>query len=158
MMTKPMIRRSLFLCPFIFARWAAPLYDSGDSVFSSPEEDLTPKDQSRDYYYHGSELTGKAFHISGAREWVRRSLGRSNGWSSLAFNNQPSRNSDSGPFLEVAPLVSAPTNYRRKNISQDLARNDETFLRMSCHFHPCCRKLNSHGFGPIKKLLDFGQC
>ena len=46
----------------------APLYDSGDSVFSSPEEDLTPKDQSRDYYYDGSESTGKAFHISAARE------------------------------------------------------------------------------------------
>ena len=93
------------------------------------------------------------------RPGVRQSLGRSNGWSSLGFNNQPTLNSDSGPFLEVAPLVnSAPTNYRRKNISQDLARNDETFLRMSCHFHPCCRKLNSHGFGPIKKLLDFGQC
>ena len=92
------------------------------------------------------------------RPGVRQSLGRSNGWSSLGFNNQPTRNSDSGPFLEVAPLVSAPTNYRRKNISQDLARNDETFLRMSCHFHPCCRKPNSHGFGPIKKLLDFGQC
>ena len=67
-----------YICPMS----TAPLYDSGDSVFSSPEEDLTPKDQSRDYYHHGSELTGKAFHISGAREWVRRSLGRSNGWSS----------------------------------------------------------------------------
>ena len=40
MMTKPMIRWSLFLCPFIFAPWAAPLYDSGDSIFCSSEEDL----------------------------------------------------------------------------------------------------------------------
>ena len=41
MMTKPMIRRSLFLCPFIFAPWANPLlYDSGDSIFCSSEEDM----------------------------------------------------------------------------------------------------------------------
>ena len=53
-----------YICPMS----TAPLYDSGDSVFSSPEEDLTPKDQSRDYYYDGSESTGKAFHISAARE------------------------------------------------------------------------------------------
>ena len=133
MMTKPMIRRSLFLCPFIFARWAAPLYDSGDSVFSSPEEDLTPKDQSRDYYYHGSELTGKAFHISGAREWVRQSLGRSNGWSSLGFNNEPTHNSDSGPFLEVAPLVSAnqlsPQKYLARSYEKwrDILKNVLSF-------------------------------
>ena len=159
MMTKPMIRRSLFLCPFIFARWAPRHYTTVVTLSSLLLKRIwLQKTKAGIIIIMGVELTGKAFHISGAREWVRQSLGRSNGWSSLGFNNQPTLNSDSGPFLEVAPLVSAPTNYRRKNISQDLARNDETFLRMSCHFHPCCRKPNSHGFGPIKKLLDFGQC
>ena len=70
MMTKPMIRRSLFLCPFIFAPWATPLfYDSGDSIFCSSEEDMEEggaKNSKRPKEGLLCESTAKAFHISGA--------------------------------------------------------------------------------------------
>ena len=67
------------------------------------------------------------------RPGVRQSLGRSNGWSSLGFNNEPTHNSDSGPFLEVAPLVSAnqlsPQKYLARSCEKwrDILKNVLSF-------------------------------
>ena len=162
MMTKPMIR-SLFLCPFISGPWAAPLCDSGDSIFCSSEEDLAkvqriPKDQTvsqleRDISY--------LWRQNWWMEWVRQSLGRSNGWLMVGLNNEATCNSGTDLSQNCHRIGEQPK--RAKQLSFSATGSLQKCLKMHRHLLSHCRQANSHSFGRIKEIVpllakELGGC
>ena len=102
-----------------------------------------------------SESTGKAHFISLAprrwMEWVRQSLGRSNGWLMVGLNNEATCNSETDLSQNCHRIGEQPK--RAKQLSFSATGSLQKCLKMHRHLLSHCWQANSHSFGRIKEIV-----
>ena len=111
------------------------------------------------------ESTGKGYFISLApwrwMEWVRQSLGRSNGWLMVGLNNEATCNSGTDLSQNCHRIGEQPK--RAKQLSFSATGSPQKCLEMHRHLLSHCRQANSHSFGRIKEIVpilakELGGC